>query len=114
MQMAAVFGFAQHLASLGEDGLRNLGWTIDGAFFRKKLQFVPVLPCLQRLAAGIIGESDAKALIDVKADNLNPRSAREVRPFLPERSVRRVVILADAQLFYRPFAPSQDVVDDFA
>jgi len=114
VKVTAVFGFAQYLARLGKSGLRNLGGSIHGALFSEKLDFVPLLPGFERLAADLTGESDAKPLIDMEPDDLDSRAAREVRPFLPECSVRRVVVLADAQLFYRPFAPSQDVPDDFA
>lgn len=115
VQMTAVLSLAQYRTSLSKHGLGHLAGTIHGALLGEKLQFVPILPCFQRLvAAGIARKSNAEALIDMKADYLDSRASGEVRSFFPERSVCSVVILADAQLVDRPFAPSQDVWDDFA
>jgi hypothetical protein len=65
MEMAAVFGFAQHLARFGQRSLRRLSGRFDRPFFSKKIELVPILPSLERLAGDFRRKTNAVSLIDV-------------------------------------------------
>ena len=81
--MAAVFGFAQHFARLGQDRGRDVPRAIDGTFLGEEIEFVPVFPGFERLAADVPGKAHAKALLDMETYDLDAGPAGEVRAFLP-------------------------------
>jgi len=95
MEMAAIFGFVQHLACFGECRLRQVPRRFDRAFFSKKIELVPIFPCFERFAGFFTRKSDAKTLIDMQSDDLDARAAGKVRSLFPERAVRRVVEFSD-------------------
>lgn len=98
MEVTAVLGVVEDFARLGECSRRKLRGRLDAALFSEKAGLFPVFPRFERLALDVLWEADAKALIDVQPDDENARAPREVRPVLPKRPVRRVVVNADLNL----------------
>ena len=98
--MTAVFGVGEHVARFAQNVLRKrLLGRRDAAFLREKTRFAPVFPRLERLAVDFGRKPNAETLIDVNADDENPRTAREVGSVLPQGAVGRVVVLSDSQRF---------------
>ena len=102
VQVTAVLGVVEDFARFEQHVARQCGTGFNRALFREEVELVPVLPRLERFAVDLGRKPNAEALFDVQPRDLDARTAREVCPVFPERSVRRVVVLPDEYLVDRP------------
>jgi hypothetical protein len=100
VQMAAVFGVVEHLLRFTEHAGRQRPAAFDRSLGRKKVEFFPIFPRLERFVGfhrGVFDrEADAVALVDMETGYQHARSLRVVRPVFPEGAGGSLVIGADS------------------
>lgn len=101
VEMAPVFGVAQHFAGFGKHSLRDRGRRFYRAFLGKEIALFPIFPRFERLAIDVGWEAHAEALIHVQPDDHHLGPAGEIRAVFPERAVGRVVLRADFERLNR-------------
>jgi len=83
VEMTAVFGIVEHLARFGQHACGQTSRPIDRAALGEEINAVPVFPRFERLTIDLGGEPDTVSLFNVKANDPDRRSAREVGAIFP-------------------------------
>jgi hypothetical protein len=95
MKVRAVLGVVEYFARFGQNGARELGCQIDRSVFGEKIGLAPLFPRFERFAVDLDRETDAEPLFEMEARNEDARAACEVRAVLPQRAVRRLIVLSN-------------------
>ena len=101
MQVAAVLGVVEDFARFEQHAHGQRSARFDRPLGGEEIDFVPVFPCLERLAVDVGREANAEALLDVKARDQDACAARKIRSVFPKRPVRGVVVRSDLEFLDR-------------